>query len=75
MPEYANLDGHSGVRWYDVSPGAIVVTFDDGHVYRYDATDPGPAAVDRMKALAASGRGLNRYISRTVRRRYAAKLV
>ena len=56
MPAYANLDGTSAVRWYDLTPDGIIVTFDDDHVYRYDATAPGPAAVDRMKVLAASGR-------------------
>ena len=74
MPEYANLNGRSGIRWYDESPDAIVITFDDGHVYRYDASEPGPGVVDRMKHLAASGRGLNGYISRAVRQRYAARL-
>ena len=74
MPHYPNLNGTSGVRWYDASADAIVITFDDDAVYRYDATNPGPAMVDRMKVLAAAGRGLNGYISRTVRDRYAAKL-
>ena len=73
MPEYANLTAKSGVRWYDESADAITVTFDDGRVYRYDASNPGLAVVDRMRVLAASGRGLNGYISRTVRDRYAAR--
>ena len=74
MPRYANLDGRSGVEWYDVLPDAIIVQFGDGAAYRYDRARPGPAAVDRMKALAASGRGLNGYISRQIRGRYAERL-
>ena len=74
MPGYENVGGSSGVRWYDVTPTAIVVTFGDGHVYRYDHARPGPAVVDQMKRLAAAGRGLNGYINRAVRGRYAARL-
>ncbi len=74
MPRYANVGGKSGVDWYDVSPSAITVTFGDGAVYRYDHTRPGRAAVDRMKVLAAAGRGLNGYINRVVRDRYARRL-
>ncbi len=74
MPAYPDLDGRSGVRWYDVTADQIIVTFADGHAYRYDHARPGPAAVDRMKLLAAAGRGLNGYISRAVRSNYAAKL-
>jgi hypothetical protein len=60
---------------YEAAEDSIHVVFRDGthRHYLYDHTQPGPADVERMKALAAQGQGLNTYISTTVKRRYARR--
>jgi hypothetical protein len=74
MPErYRNLSGDSGVTYYAIGPDFIAVQFQDPNVYIYDDSRPGPAHVDRMKALAAAGRGLGSYISQHVRKAFARK--
>ncbi len=74
MQHYQNLGGGSGVSAYEITSDSITVQFKDGAVYLYNYATPGRADVEIMKQLAASGRGLNTYISKTVRKRYAAKL-
>ncbi len=74
MPAYQNYGGKSGVRWYEMFPCSIAVTFADVAVYLYDQDAPGAAVVDRMKLLADLGSGLNSYINRQVGTRYARKI-
>jgi len=74
MPRYRNLDGHSGVRAYETARDAITITFVDGRRYRYSDVRPGPADVERMKALAAAGRGLGTFVAQHVRERYERRL-
>ena len=74
MKRYANASGHSGVVAYETSPGAIDVQFRDGNVYRYTHASAGRSTVERMKQLAASGRGLATYITRHVPNRHGARL-
>jgi len=74
MPRYRNLDGHSGVLRYETTPDSITLTFVGGDRYEYTHVEPGREAVDRMKALAAAGRGLSTYVAQHVRERYARKL-
>ena len=74
MTPYANLNGNSGVARYDVTAESITVEFSDGSAYLYDYNHTGRGAVDAMKQFAVSGRGLNGYISRFVKTRYARKL-
>jgi hypothetical protein len=71
---YKNLGGDSGVIAYEIGPNSIKVQFRDGSIYLYDYTSPGMNDVEQMKNLAMRGEGLNSYISRVVRKRYAAKL-
>lgn len=73
MRPYRNLSGDSGVRAYATGPDFIDVRFASGEVYRYDYASTGRAAVERMKRLAADGRGLSTYIAKNVRERYARK--
>jgi len=70
---YRNLGGDSGVTYYAIGPDFIAVQFHDPNVYIYDDTRPGLAHVEKMKALAASGRGLGTYISQHVRKAFARK--
>lgn len=75
MTPYKNINGRSGVESYEITEDAILVRFKSGRFrnYLYDYRRPGKAVVDRMKALATQGHGLNSYISTTVRSRFARK--
>ncbi len=70
MPRYEDRSGRSGVKAYIVGPDFIEVLFKTGKVYRYSYQTAGEAAVEKMKKLAATGRGLSTYISRDVRSGY-----
>lgn len=71
---YANRSGRSGVAKYQIGRGNITVQFSDGATYEYTNKVTGRHAVGRMKDLAQRGRGLNRYINKSVARdRYASK--
>ena len=70
---YRNVNGNSGVTYYAIGPDLIAVQFHDPTVYIYDVTRPGFAHVERMKALAAGGRGLGTYISQHVGKAFARK--
>ena len=66
MTPYRNLGGNSNVLAYEANADSIHVLFKSG-VY------PGLAIVEKMKFLAAQGRGLNSYISSIVKKNYAQK--
>jgi hypothetical protein len=51
----------------------LLVGIDTHRNYLYDSTTPGSVVVERMKALAVQGHGLNAYISSVVKGRYARK--
>jgi uncharacterized glyoxalase superfamily protein PhnB len=73
MEKYKNLSENSGVESYEVGPGYIKVKFIDGHAYLYTDESAGQENVEEMKTLAAAGKGLSSFISRSVRDNYAAK--
>jgi hypothetical protein len=79
MDTYANLGGNSSVTSFAIDSDetgapSIIVAFTDGSSYLYDSHSPGESVVQRMIALARRGQGLNSYITRHVRKAYAAKL-
>jgi hypothetical protein len=63
MPMYANLGRNSGVNSYEYGDDWIEVTFTTGRTYRYSYRSAGALNIERMKALADVGRGLNSFIS------------
>lgn len=73
MKVYKNLGGDSGVVAYEIGVDWIKVQFRDNGVYTYTYQIPGKADVEQMKKLALEGIGLNSYISRVVKKRYASK--
>lgn len=75
MTPYRNLHGNSNVVSYEISEDSIHVVFKSGMLrnYLYNHLRPGKAVVDRMKALAIQGHGLNSYIGTTVKSNYAKK--
>jgi hypothetical protein len=68
---YGNLNGNSGVTHYAIESDVIAVQFQDGSIYVYDHSRPGPYHVDQMKTRAHAGRGLSTYISQHVKKAYA----
>ena len=75
MESYRNLSGNSGVVAYAIVDEGILVRFQDGGIYLYTYASAGRSKIERMRTLAAEGRGLSTFISRQVRDAYAAKAV
>jgi hypothetical protein len=74
MECYKNLGGNSGVVGYEISQDAITVQFSDGATYLYTSQSAGSSNLAEMQRLAIAGQGLNSFISRIVRKKYARKL-
>jgi hypothetical protein len=74
MERYRNLGGDSGVVAYEIGDDSIMVQFRDGSLYLYNYQSAGRDNIEHMKELAVSGEGLNSFINRVVRKRYASKL-
>lgn len=74
MKAYANIKGDSGVTGYEITADAILVEFGHDTVYKYSYKSAGKAVVEKMKALAAKGRGLSTYISQKVKDKYESKI-
>lgn len=73
MERYKNLSGESGVAAYEIGDDYIRVEFKDGATYLYNNAVTGAHNIEEMKKLANNGKGLNSYISRHVRKKYASK--
>lgn len=75
MTPYRNLSGNSNVVAYEITEDAIQVVFRSGSYrhYLYNSLRPGRATVERMKALAVQGYGLNSYISSFVNDNFVRK--
>lgn len=74
MQRYRNLAGDAGVVAYETGSDFIRVQFTDGDTYLYTYHSAGAPNIEHMKELAAKGKGLSTFISRTVRGMYAAKI-
>ena len=75
MIRYKNLGGNSGVFAYECGDDYIRVKFRDGAIYLYNYVSAGSSNIEEMKLLAEAGQGLNSFINRNVRKRYARKEV
>ena len=74
MTRYKNLSGNSSVYAFENGINSITVQFLDGSVYLYDTRKTNSYNILTMQKLAIAGRGLNSFISTTVRKSYTAKL-
>ncbi|KYL30608.1 hypothetical protein A2I98_05945 [Pseudoalteromonas agarivorans] len=74
MEGYKNLGGNTNVASYEIGAGEITVQFGDGSVYLYTNQSTGAATINEMHRLAIAGQGLNSYIGRVVKNRYAMKI-
>lgn len=71
MERYRNSGGDSGVSAYEIGPDYIRVKFSGtSRTYTYSYNRAGATHVERMKALAKSGSGLNAYINKYVKNLY-----
>jgi hypothetical protein len=73
MESYANHGGDSGVVGYQIGEDYIWVMFQGGAVYLYTYGSSGQNDIEQMKRLARQGHGLNEYINRYIRKRYARR--
>lgn len=62
MKPYANQE-NSGIRGYEPGEDFIVIWFKDGSKYTYSYESAGVRHIEKMKALAAKGEGLNTYLN------------
>ena len=74
MTPYGNSTGGSGVIAYEIHDDAIHIQFKHGPIYVYNDVAPGREHVEEIKRLALAGQGLSTYISKHVRKLFAAKL-
>lgn len=70
---YENLGGNSGVSDYQIGAEFIRVQFSTGAIYLYTYASAGKRNIESMKVLAKEGQGLNGYINRKDRYRYARR--
>lgn len=73
MDKYRNLNGDLGVHSYEIDDTSITIQFRDTAIYTYTYISAGPSHVERMKMLAQVGKGLNSYINKYVRNKYASR--
>lgn len=73
MTIYKNLGGDSGVAAFEIAETSIEVQFKDGATYLYNYQSTGRDDVEHMKKLAVGGVGLNSFIGKHVRKRFASK--
>src|SRR4051794_26543644 len=71
MTRYRNLGGNSGVYSFENGINNITVQFHDGAVYLYNTYSTSSYNISQMQRLGDAGRGLNSFISTTVRKGYA----
>jgi hypothetical protein len=65
MTVYKNLSGASGITHYEVDADYIVIKFTgETRLYYYSISHISKYHIERMKALAESGKGLATYINK-----------
>lgn len=73
MERYRDIDDDSGVAEFENGPDYIRVKFSDGSVYLYTYASAGSNNIEEMKRLALAGEGLNAFLDKNVKKRYAKK--
>ncbi|ANH83113.1 hypothetical protein A8C56_20920 [Niabella ginsenosidivorans] len=71
MERYKNTGGNSGISFFETGTDYILVKFSDtARPYKYSYQKAGCCHVEKMKALARKGSGLNTYINQYVKDLY-----
>ena len=73
MERYSDVDKDSGIIGYETGDDYIRVQFSGNSVYLYTYASAGATNIEQMKKLAADGEGLNAFINKNVRKKYARK--
>ncbi len=75
MPRYSDRDGDSGIVAFEVGPDWIEIEFERGRerFYRYTNASAGAANILTMQRLAEKGDGLNAFINRYAKNKFASK--
>lgn len=74
MKRYRDITGTSGVTAYETGPDKICVEFNHSAIYLYTYASAGKHIIERMKKLAAEGKGLSTYISQKVKEKFESKI-
>jgi len=74
LNKYQDLSGGAGVTGYKVVSKGIILQFRHKELYLYDYSIPGKHHIERMKILAAKGKGLTTYVNQNIRANYKEKL-
>lgn len=74
MQTYQDINRDSGVAAYEIGDDFIVVRFKGNSEYLYTYESAGSGNIERMKILAKNGDGLNSFIMKNVKDKYARKL-
>jgi len=75
MKKYKDVNGGSGISFYECGPDFISIKFkDNATIYTYNYAVTGKKHVEKMKWLAEKGSGLSTYIAQNpeVRNNYLA---
>ena len=73
MENYKDVNRDSGIAAYEFGADFIRVKFKDNAVYLYTNLSAGNENIAKMEVLAQSGDGLNSYINKFVKKKYARK--
>lgn len=74
MERYKNLGENSSIVAFEIGNDFIKFQFGNGSLYLYTYQSTGKDDVEYMKGLEKSGAGLNSFIQRFVKIRYATRL-
>lgn len=74
MERYRNISRKSGIASFEISADSITIRFTTGATYLYNYAATGERNIEQMKILARRGMGLNSFIGKVVKNKFAAKL-
>lgn len=74
MIKYADLDHDSSIAGFETTADSITIYFKDNSVYLYNYQVTGSHHIIQMNLLAHRGEGLNSYIMKYVKTKFARKI-
>jgi hypothetical protein len=74
MTPYKHNGGDTGILAFGIGTESIVIKFQDESIYLYTCASAGRTAIEDMKMLAVTGKGLTTYINKYVKNKYDRKL-
>ena len=71
---YKNLSKDSTVARYEIRKDMVTIRFVDDSVYVYTNQSATPGSIEKMKTLAAAGKGLGTFIGANLKDRFLRKI-